>query len=163
MLTILNLYDDPNDEAVSGPTKQKHLYSPVQPLSSSQNNNTFVSSSSGKRTAVDDGYGNNGYDYESRPTTPNSQFRSEQRELELLLANLSSPDSDQRGGRDAALAALTGSLSGSSSGVGGWRDSPNTKRKRRSVGIGGGGHLGLGGGSSSSRFHTILEEDDDSL
>lgn len=160
MLTILNLYDDPNDNAVSGTTKQKHTFLPAQP-SSSQISNTFVS---GKRTAVDDGYGNNGYEYDSRPTTPNSQFHAEQRELEMLLANLSSHDSDRRGGRDAGLAALAGSLSGgSSSGVGGWRDSPNIKRKRRSVGIGGGGSLGLGGGSSSSRFHTILEEDDDSL
>lgn len=70
----------------------------------------------------------------------------------MLLANLSSPDSD-RGSRNAALAALTG----------GWRDSPNTKRKRRSVGMN--GPLGLGGVSSlsSRRFHTILEEEDDSL
>lgn len=76
----------------------------------------------------------------------------------MLLANLNSSGSDRGVGRDAALAALTG--------LGGWRDSPNIKRKRRSVGLGG-GSLGLSGGvkgsSSASRFHTILEEEDDSM
>lgn len=106
--------------------------------------------------------------------TPNSQFRAEQRELETLLANLSaaaaasSPNSHSGRGRgssssrrdlDAVLAAaLTGSLStGGSGGGGGWRDGPNIKRKRRSGPLG----LGIGGLSSSSRFHTILEEEDD--
>lgn len=124
LVNLLGLYDDPNtlkDES----QKQHHL----KPSSSKSSLHT------------DEGY------ELSRPITPLTPG-SEQRELELLLANLSSPDSDL-GGREATLAALTGS--------GGWRDRPNTKRKRRSA-------SGLGiGGLGSSRFHTILEEDDDSL
>lgn len=96
--------------------------------------------------------------------TPNSHFRAEQRELETLLANLSAAASSSGRGRgssrrelDAVLAAaLTGSLS-TGGGGGGWRDGPNIKRKRRSGPLG----SGIGGLSSSSRFHTILEEEDD--
>lgn len=66
-----------------------------------------------------------------RPTTPLLDS-SEHDKLEALLSNLSSPDSD------------FGSLA-----MQGWRDSPNTKRKRRSA--------------AASRIGIILEEEDDSF
>ncbi|KUI58870.1 hypothetical protein VP1G_06102 [Cytospora mali] len=70
--------------------------------------------------------------YRQTGTPPLSLAEIEQESLETLLANLDSPDSD------------LGSLARQ-----GWRDSPNTKRKRRSA--------------AASRITTILEEDDDSL
>lgn len=63
---------------------------------------------------------------------PSRLADKEQESLEALLANLESPDSD--------LGSLT---------MQAWRDSPNTKRKRRSA--------------AALQFSTILEEDDDSL
>lgn len=72
---------------------------------------------------------------ESRPNTPISPGA----DIDSLLAGISSsPDSDN-------LFALTG-----------WRDAPNTKRKRMSTSR-------MGGGAGPSRFSTILEEDDDSF
>lgn len=141
IFSIFNLYDDPNESSptsAAGHTKKSQTT--PSPLSSSHRNPFFASSSGGSskkpssQLLSDDPYGF-GYDDSSRPLTPNSQFQAEQRELEMLLANLSSTS----------------------------RDSPNTKRKRI-----GGGPLGLGlggriGSSSGSRFHTILEEEDDSL
>lgn len=157
MLTILNLYDDPNDAAPSS-THNKPNHPPYSHSFSPDKKTTTAA-------AGDDyGYGFEDQDAFSRPTTPHSQFHAEQRKLEMLLANLSSPDlhldRGRGGGRGPARAALAGPISSGSGG--GWRDSPNIKRKRRSVS---GGPLGLGGGglSSSSRFHTILEEEDDSL
>lgn len=79
---------------------------------------------------------------DSRPITPITPG-SDLKELDLLLAGISSsPESDH-------LLALAGSGAG-------WRDPPNTKRKRRSA-------SGVGLGVGASRFSTILEEDDDSL
>lgn len=159
MLTILNLYDDPNDAAPSPSTTNK-LSHPPYSQSFSPDKKTAAVAAAGD----DYSYGYEDQDEFSRSTTPHSQFAAEQRNLEMLLANLSSPDlrlnRGRGGGRDSALAALAGSMSSGSGG--GWRDSPNIKRKRRSVS---GGPLGLSGGglSSSSRFHTILEEEDDSL
>lgn len=72
---------------------------------------------------------------ESRPITPISPGA----DIDSLLAGISSsPDSDN-------LLALAG-----------WRDAPNTKRKRGSASR-------MGGGAGASRFSTILEEDDDSF
>ncbi|KUI71128.1 hypothetical protein VM1G_06627 [Cytospora mali] len=71
-------------------------------------------------------------DYRQAGTPPLSLAEIEQESLETLLASLESPDSD------------LGSLARQ-----GWRDSPNTKRKRRSA--------------AASRITTILEEDDDSM
>lgn len=67
-----------------------------------------------------------------RSGSPPALAGIEQQDLEALLARLDPPESDM------------GSMART-----GWRDGPNTKRKRKSA--------------AALRIGTILEEDDDSL
>lgn len=94
MFAILGLYDSPDEEKARGRIRDS------RPPSSSY---------AGGGDEEEAGF------HRQRPTTPLLDG-SEQDKLDVLLSNLSSPDSD--------LGGLA---------VHGWRDSPNIKRKRRSA------------------------------